>query len=167
MDDLYVECLVERKPNPAQALIKGLVYGLTVISLFAGVALSPVFFIAGIGLILVIWLVLPMLNLEFEYLYVSKSLTVDKIFSKEKRKKAAEYDLEKMEIFAEKGAYQLDEYKNIKTVDRDYTSHIADRPVWILIVRNGNDVERLYLEPNEKLIDAMKSQFPRKTFSKI
>ena len=36
-----------------------------------------------------------------------------------------------------------------------------------MIVRNQNDVERVLLEPDEKLIHAMKSHFPHKTFSKI
>lgn len=166
MDDLYVECLVERKAPPLQPLIRGGVYGLTAVCFAAGLIINPLFFAAAVAMILVIWLVLPGLNVEYEYLYVSKTLTVDKIISKEKRKKASEYDLEKMEIFAEEGAVQLDQYKNVNAVVRDYTSHFENRPLWVLIVRNGNDVERVLLEPDEKLIHAMKSYFPHKTFSR-
>ena len=167
MDDLYVECLVERKPSPLQPLIRGGTYGLTVVSFLAGVIINPLFFVLTAALIICIWLALPELNLEFEYLYVSRSLTVDKIISKEKRKKAAEYDLERMEIFAEDGAVQLDQYKNLQAQVRDFTSHIENRPLWVLIIRNENNVEKVLLEPDEKLIQAMKSHFPHKTFSKI
>lgn len=167
MDDLYVECLVERKSGPFQPLIRGGTYGLAVVSFFAGIIISPVFFVLTAALILCIWLALPALNVEYEYLYVSKTLTVDRILSKEKRKNASEYDLEKMEIFAEDGAAQLDQYKNLQITVRDYTSHYENRPVWVLIVRNENNVEKVLLEPDEKLIHAMKSHFPHKTFMRI
>ena len=167
MDDLYVECLVERKSGPFQPLFKGGAYGLAIVSFFAGIIISPVFFILTAAMILCIWLALPALNVEFEYLYVSRSLTVDKILSKEKRKKDAEYDLEKMEIFAEDGASQLDQYNNLQTAVRDFTSHFENRPVWVLIVRNENNAEKVLLEHDEKLIHAMKSHFPHKTFFKM
>ena len=167
MDDLYVECLVERKAGGSQPLIKGVVYGLAAVSLIAGLVINPLFFAVFVGMILCIWLFLPTLNVEFEYLYVSKSLSVDKIFSREKRKKVVEYDLEKMEIFAEEGSDRLDQYKNLRVTERDFTSHYENRPVWVLIVRNGENVERVLLEPYEKLIHAMKSYFPHKTFSRM
>ncbi len=166
MDDVYVECLVARKANPASVIIKGLVYGLTVLFVLGGLFVNGIFFFGAIAAGLVIWLLFPMLSVEFEYLYITKSLTVDKIFSKEKRKTAAEYNLEKMEIFAEEGSWKLDEYKNLKTVSRDYTSGMADRNRWIMIVRNNDEVYKLYLEPNEEMIKALKNQFPQKTFSK-
>ncbi len=167
MDDLYVECLVERKAAGFQPLIKGAAYGLAAVSLIAGLIINPLFFAVFAALVLCIWLLLPSLDVEFEYLYVSKSLSVDKILSKEKRKNVVEYDLEKMEIFAEEGSDRLDQYKNLQVRERDFTSHFENRPVWVLIVRNGEDVERVLLEPDEKLIHAMKSHFPHKTFAKL
>ena len=167
MDDLYVECLVERKPAPFQPLIRGGAYGLAVVSFLAGVIINPLFFVLTAALILCIWLALPALNVEYEYLYVSRSLTIDRILSKEKRKKAAEYDLERMEIFAEDGAVQLDQYKNMDIPVRDYTSRIENRAVWVLIIRNEGSAERILLEPDEKLIHAMKSHFPHKTFFRM
>ncbi len=167
MDDLYVECLVERKSGPIQPLLKGGAYGLAVVSFLAAIIISPLFFVLTAVMVFCIWLALPALDVEYEYLYVSKSLTIDKILSKEKRKNAAEYDLEKMEIFAEDGAAQLDRYKNLQATVRDFTSHYENRPMWVLVVRNENNVEKVLLEPDEKLIHAMKSHFPHKTFSRI
>ena len=166
MDDLYVECLVAKKSRPTDILIKGVVIGLTVFFFILGL-MVPVFLIAGVIGGVVIWLFLPNLSLEFEYLYVSKTLEIDKIMSKSKRKKAVEYDLEKMEIFAQTGAYQLDNYKNLQTVEKNYTSRENDRDVWIMIVHSGNEVHRVLLEPDEELITAIKNQYPRKTFKKM
>ncbi len=167
MDDLYVECLVARKPNPAAVLIKGLTYGLTAVFILGGLFIHPFFFLGGIAGGLAAWLLLPMLSIEYEYLYVSRSVTIDKIYSREKRKNEAEYDLDKMEIFAEEGSARLDDYKNMKTVDRDYSSRVEGRPRWVMIVRDDKDVQRLYLEPSEDFVKAVRNQFPQKTFSKI
>ena len=166
MDDLYVECLVARRTNPAGILLRGITYGLTALFVLGGLFINTIFFFGAILGALAVYFVLPLLSVEYEYLYVSKTLTVDKIFSKEKRKNAAEYDLEKMEIFAEEGAYQLDDYKNMKVVSKDYSSGIPDRKRWVMIVRRDSDVERIILEPNEEMIAAFKNQFPGKTFSK-
>lgn len=166
MDDLYVECLVAKKSRPADMIIKGIVIGLTVFFFIAGLA-NPVFLIPGIAGAAAIWLLLPNLSLEYEYLYISKTLEIDKIMSKQKRKKIVEYDLEKMEIFAEQGAYQLDNFKNLQTVEKNYSSREAGKNIWVMIVHSGNEIHKVILEPNEELITAVRSQYARKTFKKV
>ncbi len=166
MDDLYIEQLVARKHRPTDSLIRGLVIGLTVLSVLLGLFVFPIFLAAAAAGGLAIYFLLPNLSVEFEYLYVSKTLQIDKILSKEKRKKVVEYELEKMEIFAEEGAWQLDDHKNIKAVERDFTSGNEGAARWIMIVHNGNQIDRVALEPGEDLINAVRTHFPRKTFRK-
>ena len=164
MDDLYVECLVAKKPMPAETLIKGVAWGAAALCLLLGF-INILMMIPCIILVAVDYFMLPRLSVEYEYLYVSKSLQIDRIFSKQNRKKAIEYDLEKMEIFAKEGAWQLDEYKNMQTTEKDFTSGFPERDVWILIVHNGQNIDRVRLEPNEEFIQAMRTVFPRKTFT--
>ena len=166
MEDLYVECLVARKPKPTDALIRGAVIGLTVLMGLAGILLYPVFLLGALAGGLCIYFLLPNLSVEYEYLYISKTIQVDKILSRQKRKKVVEYDLEQMEIFAQKGAWQLDEYKNRKMTERDYSSKTEGADLWIMVVRNGQGMERAVLEPNEAMIKAVAGAFPRKTFRK-
>ncbi|MBR1914459.1 MAG: hypothetical protein IJ827_06525, partial [Lachnospiraceae bacterium] len=120
-----------KKPIPAETLIKGIAWGAAALCLLLGVA-NILFMIPFIVIAAADFFLLPRLSVEYEYLYVSKSLQIDRIYSKQNRKKAVEYDLEQMEIFAEEGAWQLDEFKNMKTVDRDFTSGMPERSVWIL-----------------------------------
>ena len=163
MDDLYVECLVAKKPMASETLIKGVAYGVTALFLILGIL--NLFFLIGFLIMLGIdFLALPRLSVEYEYLYVTKTLQIDSIYSKEKRKKNAEYDLEQMEIFAAEGAWQLDEYKNMQTVNKDFTSGEDDIKPWILIVHNGQAIDRVRLEPNEEMIKAIRSLYPRKVF---
>ncbi len=165
MEDLYVEVMVPRNPKTSDAVIKGVSYGATVVFLLLTVV-SSAFLMLFAAMLAVDLLLLPRLSVEYEYLYVSRTLQIDKIFSKQTRKKAVEYDLEKMEIFAQEGAWQLDEYKNLKTVTRDFTSGDAARVRWILIAHDEDKVDRVILEPNEELISAIKGIYPRKTFTK-
>lgn len=165
MDDLYVECLVAKKPLPAETLIKGIAWGAAALCLLLGVA-NILFMIPFIVIAAADFFLLPRLSVEYEYLYVSKSLQIDRIYSKQNRKKAVEYDLEQMEIFAEEGAWQLDEFKNMKTVDRDFTSGMPERSVWILIAHNGQQIDRVRLEPNAEMVEAIRNVYPRKTFKK-
>ena len=165
MEDLYVECLVARRPGAADTLIRGACYGVSALLLLLGIV-NPFFFIGFVIMLHVDIFALPRLSVEYEYLYVTKTLQIDSIFSKEKRKKNVEYDLERMEIFAAEGAWQLDEYKNMQTVNRDFTSGEEGIKAWIMIVHNGQAAERVRLEPDEEMIKAIRSVYPRKVFDK-
>lgn len=166
MEDLYVECLVARKPKSYEPLLRGGAWGLAALFLIAGFFVNYLFLIGCVIMLAVCFLALPRLSVEYEYLYVSRSLEIDSIYSKEKRRKTAEYDLDQMEIFAEEGAFQLDEYNNTKAVDKDYTSGEDGIRAWVLVVRTGHEVERVRLEPNEEMIKALRSVYPRKVFSR-
>ncbi len=167
MEDQYAECLVARNPRPYDTLVRGAVWGLPALFIIAGLLLNFIFLAGFVAMILVVIFCLPRLSVEYEYLYVSRSIEIDSIFSKEKRKRTAEYDLEQMEIFAAEGAYQLDEYKNMKTVDKDYTSGGEGIKAWILIVRSGQEIHRVRLEPNDEFVKTVRSVYPRKVFGTI
>ncbi len=164
MEDLYVECLVERKPKPSDPLIKGLAYGGTVVCFLLGF-ISILFLIPFAVLLAVDLLLIPKMQVEYEYLYVSRSLQIDAIYSKQRRKKLVEYDLDKMEAFGAAGAWQLGEFKGLKTNDKDYSSGDSEAEKWILIAHNGQDIDRVCLEPNSAMIQAIKNIYPRKTFT--
>ena len=51
-------------------------------------------------------------DLEYEYLYLDKELSVDKIMAKSKRKRVGTYSLDRMEVFAPVYSYHLDNFKN-------------------------------------------------------
>lgn len=163
MNDSYVEWLVAKKSKPTDILIKGVAIGLTAVLFLIGLVAFP-FFLAGIAGAVLCYLFLPYLSLEYEYLYVSKELQIDKIMSKTKRKKAAEYSLDKMEIFAREGSFQLDEFKNRQMTTKDYTSGEKDAVRYIMVINDGNECKRICLEPNEEMVNAIKNQFPRKVF---
>ena len=80
--ETYVECMVKKKANGLMSALKVLLIGIAVITGLLGFMGLIVFLIiavvAGVGA----YFVSLNANLEYEYLYVDKQLTVDKIMAR-------------------------------------------------------------------------------------
>lgn len=98
--ETYVECMVQKKPSGAMTALKILLIGIAAVTGLLGIMGLIVFLIiavvAGVGA----YFVNLNANLEYEYLYVDKQLTVDKIMARTRRKKVETFDMERMEILA-------------------------------------------------------------------
>ena len=163
---MYTEVLVGKKFTGKDMAVKVILIFLTVLAAVAGLLIHPIILIAALALGIADYFLIPKLNVEYEYLYVNGELDIDKIFSKQKRKKAGSYNLSKMEILAPVNSHQLDSYRNntnIKTVD--YSSGEADHKTYAIIIPGEKGLERLLIEPNETLIKDIKNRMPRKVFT--
>lgn len=164
MGETYVECLVARKPSITMKFFKILLIMITVVFLLLGVAMYN-----AVGLIIAVaagvgaYFVSINADIEYEYLYVDKEISVDKVLAKSRRKKAGTFQLEQMEIFAPLNSHRLDSYRNAGGKVIDYSSGIAAQPERrYMMVCNGNT--KVILEPNEELIRAVRNIAPRKVF---
>ena len=167
MNDTYVECLVAKKANPAAPFIKAVAIGVTAaLVLFGILMMNIVFLLPGIICGVASFFLLPCLSLEYEYLLAAGEFSVDKIMSKENRKNVLNLTLDKMELFAEEGAYQLDSYSNRNMTVRDFSSGEEGRRRFVMIVSASNGTEKLILEPNDEMIEAMRFVSPSKVFMK-
>lgn len=165
MSDAYVECLVKAKPSTLGRFFKYLLYIVTALSLVMMFLLVNMllFFLAvaaGVGA----YFVGLNTDLEYEYLYLDKELTIDKIMGKTKRKRVAVFQLDRMEIFAPIKSYHLDNYKNRQTKDKDYSIGYVEQPDlrYAMYYEGG---ERLILSPSPEMVKIMKNAAPRKVFS--
>ncbi len=115
--DTYMEFMVKRPMTAADKFKRVwfiILIAFSVIGwfLFGGVRfISYAFFIMGVALVLFyIYFIVPGTDIEFEYLYLDKEITVDKILGKEKRKNMGVYSLDKIELMcpsrSERGAYK-------------------------------------------------------------
>ena len=103
-------------------------------------------------------------QIEYEYLYCERELSVDKIMNKSKRKNAGKFEVERMEILAPMGSYHLDEFKNKTYKELDFSSGTENKPEKrYVLYYDGKD--KVILEPNEEIIKAIKSIAPRKVFT--
>lgn len=165
MSDAYIECLVKAKPSMVGKFFKYLLYLLTaallvLMFLTMNVLLSLLAVVAGVGA----YFVGMYTDLEYEYLYLDKELTIDKVMGKAKRKRVAVYQLDRMEVIAPIRSYHLDGFKNRQTRDKDYSIGYEEQPDlrYAMYYEGG---ERLILSPSSEMIKLMKNAAPRKVFT--
>ena len=164
MSDLYSEFLVKKESTAKDAIVK---YGLIVLTLLAagaGLFINPLLLVLAIALGVACYFVIPRTDLEYEYLYLDKELSVDKIMAKSKRKRVATYSLDRMEVFAPVYSYHLDNFKNRQVKEKDYSIGEVLKPDgrYAMYYEGG---EKIILSPNEELVKVLKSVAPRKVFS--
>jgi hypothetical protein len=165
MNDTYVEVMVDRKTSPILGAARIVLYALAVICFLAAFMVNGVLFVGAIAFAIIAYFVLPMFDLEYEYLYIDKEISIDKIMSKEKRKHVYTVDLNKMELIAPATSHELDSYKarNLKTYD--FSSHQDDAKVYSIVYEAGAEGTVLVdIEPNGEMLRAIKNVFPRKVF---
>lgn len=162
MNETYVEWLVKRKTPAYMTLLKILTIMLTVCFVLLGFFLLPAMIIAVL-LGVAAYFVYLNSDVEYEYLYVDKELTVDKVMAKSRRKRVATYDLGKIEILAPVKSWHLDNYKNRTDKTVDYSSGEEKQPDRrFAFFYDGK--QRVLIEPNEEMIKAMQTVAPRKVF---
>ena len=99
MNDSYLEVMVKRKTNVLALIGRNTLVGLGALVFLVGF-LSDIFLILAIvaGLLFLgAFLFHRQIGVEFEYLYLEKTLSIDKISNQTTRKKLAEYSMEHLE----------------------------------------------------------------------
>ena len=164
MSDLYREILIQRETPAANKVLKVALFVLVAMCLAAGIVLSPLFLLAGIVLGVIVWMaVIPKLEVEYEYLYVNGELDVDVIYSKQKRKRAAGYDMQDLEILAPTGSHALDSYVNgQKTKVEDYTSGKPEQKSYTLVFNKESARTIVRLELDDVILNDIRRISPRK-----
>lgn len=165
MSEAYIECLVKAKGSFIYKLARIFLYvlsGLGFLSMAFGTSVIGV--IIGLAFGFAGYYVGMLGEVEYEYLYMDKELTVDKILAQTKRKRIATYTMERTEIMAPIKSYRLDNYKNRQTKDVDYSIGYEDKPDkrYVFYYEGG---QRILISPSEEMIKVMKNANPRKVFS--
>ena len=162
MNDTYVEVLVPRKKNPLVGVGRILMYLLAIVCFLLTFA-KGVFFVGVIAFACLAYFVFPRFDIEYEYLYLDKELSIDKIMSKEKRAKVMDIDLEKMEIMAKSNSHELDSYRARGLKEHDFTSGEDGKAVYTIVFESGREGTVLVnIEPGDEMLRAIKNVFPRK-----
>ena len=162
MNDTYVEVLVPKKKNPLVGVGRILMYILAVVCFLLTFA-KGVFFVGVIAFAVLAYFVFPRFDIEYEYLYLDKELSIDKIMSKEKRAKVMDIDLEKMEIMAKSNSHELDSYRARGLKEYDFTSGEDGATVYTIVFESGRAGTALVnIEPGDEMLRAIKNVFPRK-----
>ncbi len=165
MNDSYLEVMVKRKTNVLALIGRNTLVGLGALVFLVGF-LSDIFLILAIvaGLLFLgAFLFHRQIGVEFEYLYLEKTLSIDKISNQTTRKKLAEYSMEHLELLAPVSSHRLDSYASgVKTVD--YSSRQKEGNPYALIFKQGSLTTKVLIDCTEELYDQIRMTAPRKVF---
>lgn len=162
MSDLYREILVPRKTPVQNKLAKVGLIILTVFGFLAGMVFIPLMLLGILGIVACIFL-MPKLEVEYEYLYVNGDLDIDAIYSRQKRKRVAEYHAEELEILAPEKSHALDSYRNKNGIKvRDFTSGNPDKKVYAMVMNKEKGQELVKVEIDEVVLGDLRRLAPRK-----
>lgn len=163
MSDLYEELLIKRVTPSGERVMKTAMIIVTLLAAAAGILVNPIILLLFVGMCVLDYFKFPTFDLEFEYLYVNGELDIDKIISKQKRKRADSVDMGHVELIAPKNSHELDSYRqNSQIRVKDYSSGREDAEVFAMIVTRENQTEMIWIEPNAVILNDMKRIAPRK-----
>lgn len=164
MSDLYQEILISRETPLLNKIVKPLAIVVTAIFIVGGMfLLNILFLIIGVALAVCCYFFLPKLEVEYEYLYVNGELDIDAIYSKQKRKRIASYDMADLEILAPEKSHALDSYLNQNNVKvRDFTSRSPEAKSYTLIFSKENKREIIKAELDDVILNDIRRIAPRK-----
>lgn len=165
MDNRYVEKLVSKKTGLNVIALRVAV--LVVTLFFSYVIASLIGFVYGLIAIFFLgyltWYVFFMTSVEYEFVLVNNELTIDKIYGKNKRKTQQTVDVSKCEVIAPiESTYVSGYHRNTQMKAFDYTSGENNEPVYILIAPYGASTAKIYMEFDQKMLDAIKMAAPGK-----
>lgn len=169
-DIFFNEQLVAKTNTLKDNILKAAIifFGAVFIILICSMIKFLVGFIMPIALVVLFGAVffIRRLNVEFEYVFTSGDLDIDKIFNKKnKRKRFITVDVRKFEIMApvdsKDHARELSNYQKIV----DCSSGIKKENTYAAMVVRDGKREKLILEPNEKMLKAIKKYIPRKVMA--
>jgi len=163
MNDTYVEQLVARKTDKMALVAKVVIYALIVGCAVLGFAMKlfSLYFVAVL-LFAAAYFLLPMFDIEFEYLYLSKEISIDKVIAKQRRKHVMTIDLNKVEIIAPASSHELDSFNARPHDNKDFSSNEDNAKSFVLAYMDGEKLMLIKMDLNEDILKAIKMVFPRK-----
>lgn len=159
MDQTFMEVLVARKRNMAAAVLK-IVCG--IFAVFSLIMMPYTVFFLAAALLFGAGAYFCYLQewIEFEYSYVCRELTVDRIMARSRRKSEADYQVDKMEIGGPEDSYHLDGYRNKNCRVKDYSSRTGKKTY--VFYYEGQC--KVILDWEDGLAEALHSAAPGKLF---
>lgn len=164
MSETYVECLVKHKSSFIGVIVKWVLIIITAFFGFMGIlgAIIPLIIAVVSGVLA--YIVSLKADLEYEYLYLDKEITIDKIMNKTKRKKVEVLEVDRIEIIAPIKSHHLDSYRNRNCKTVDYSIGEEKQPD-NRFVMYYNGERRIIMSPSPELLKAIRTVAPRKVFA--
>lgn len=164
MSETYVECLVKHKNSIVGTILKWVLILITAFFGFFGIMGVTIALVIAVVTGILAYIVSLRSNLEYEYLYFDKEITIDKIMNKSKRKRIEVLEVDRMEIIAPIKSHHLDSYRNRNLKTTDYSIGEEKQPD-NRFVMYYNGERRIIMSPSPEFLKAIRTVAPRKVFA--
>ena len=179
MNDVYIEQLVEKRPDPKSMMIRMLIVVAAVFVTFLPIIIEMLFIppesqgsllaVMPFTLAGSIWgaiILFRRQNLEFEYILANGEFDVDKIMGKRRRKRILNSaNCRNFDILAPMVPKYQHQYNNNQLKKLDVSSSHDAQDRWFAIFVGAKGVKTLLVfEPNEKMLEGLKKFVMRNKF---
>ncbi len=167
MDNTRVEQLISRKNTAIVYIARAMAVMAALFIILLGLwALGFLGLIVGFFAIYGVLFMFKSTEVEYEYLLVNNELSIDVVYGKERRKHLVSYDVREAEIFAPIESDRVHNYlHNDKIIGKNFTSGTGEAKVYTLVINSNANMYKVFIEPNEKLFEGIRSYIPRKTYT--
>ena len=165
MNDSSKELLVSKEQGVKDKLIRVVSIIPTVLAgLLTLLTGNILIFIIAVAFGVLDYFVFQWTSIEYEYLYLDKEITIDKIMAKTRRKRVLTIDVNKIEILAPEKSYQLDSYRNrqVKAIDYSAGHDLPDQKLYVMFYEGS---QKYLLNLTEDFAKTIKGIIPRKVFT--
>lgn len=165
MSEAYVECLIKGKGSALYKILRVVLYllsGICFVSVMIGTGFFGMLF--GFAFGAGGYFIGMLGEVEYEYLYMDKEISIDRILAQSSRKKVATFAMERVEIMAPYRSHRLDDYKNRQVKIKDYSIGREEQPDrrYVFFYEGG---EKIILSPSEEMVKVMRNANPRKVYT--
>ena len=159
MTDFLIEQLVKKNATAKDNLKKTGLFLVTALSVLL-VFIIPYAVWVTMILVIVDYILIRRMDVEYEYIYYNGDLDIDKIMNKESRKRVFSTKMDDVIVIAPSGTQEVLGYEILKAIDLS-TCTPGNKTYELVTTFKGEKV-RVIFEPNEKMLEAMKNDAPRK-----
>lgn len=166
MNGLYTETCVKRNMTFGLKLGRAAIVAVGVLALLFGVfAGSGIFSFLGIAALVAFYFLMPLFNVEWEYIFCDGQIDFDRISGGEKRKTMLKIDMDNIEVMAPEKSHELDSFNHMQDVTvKNFTSNIADARRYCIFMNKDGQKMKIIFEPSDTMIEYAKQKAPRKVF---
>ena len=161
----YAEAAVKRKPGVKTYAAKGgIIGGIVLLFVLMFLTRMTILFPLLAAVIAIAVYCFPKFDMEYEVIFCDGQFDFDRIAGK--RKTLLKLDMEDIEIIAPYGHAELDNFKNIQAIKKDYSSGDM-KNVYVIIGGSGEKRYRVLFEPTEKMMECIRFKAPSKVKRKM
>ena len=162
--EAYIEQLIKRKTPGYIPALQMVCMVVAICSVGGAMVGYPVLFVGAIVFGVAAFILHGNANTEYEYLYVDKEFTVDRITAQSRRKQMAVYALAHMEIMAPENSDRLRSYENRQLKVLDFSAGDKDSRRFVMIYNVEGSIQKVILEGSDELYQCFFSASPRNVF---